>query len=45
MNKKHRKEVYDFFNEVGEKFFVSGIVYILLAVAYGLTIGYSVVNW
>ncbi len=39
MNKKHRKEVYDFLNEVGEKF-----VYIMGAV-YVLTIVYSVVNW
>jgi hypothetical protein len=45
MNKKHRKKVYDFFDEVGQKFFVVGIVYILLVVAYVLTIGYSVVNW
>ena len=44
MNKKHRKEVYDFFDEVGQKFFVVGIVYILLAVAYGLTISYSLAN-
>ena len=28
MDKKHIKEVYDFFNEVGEKFFVMGLVYI-----------------
>ena len=45
MNKKHRKEVYDFFDEVGQKFFVSGIVYILVWLTYVLTIVYSVVNW